>query len=143
MHLSLEVVTIEREVYRADDVDMVIAPGTEGELGILPRHEPLITSLKEGVLQIVRGAERDLLAIGGGFLEVHGTHVVVMADVAEQAEEIEITRAEEARRRAERVLAETPAGQDARAATAALRRATVRLKVARHRRAGRPGEGGG
>ena len=142
MPLHLEVVTIERVVYSADDVTMVIAPGVEGVLGILPRHEPLITSLTEGVLEIVRGDERDLLAIGGGFLEVHGAQVVVMADVAEKAGEIDLERAEAARRRAERILAEMPGGQDNRAALAAMRRATVRLKVARHRRAGRPRESG-
>ena len=142
MPLELEVVSIEREVYTADDVDMVIAPGVEGVMGILPRHEPLITGLKEGELEIVRGDERELLAIGGGFMEVHATKVIVMADVAERADEIDIDRAERARQRAERALAEAPTRQDAREALAAVRRATVRLKVARRRRRYQPGGGG-
>jgi ATP synthase F1 epsilon subunit len=104
----LDVVTIERQVYSANDVDMVIAPGTEGVMGILPRHEPLITGLAEGVLEIVRGENREILAIGGGFMEVRGSQVVVMADVAEHADEIDIARAEAARARAEQAIREAP-----------------------------------
>ena len=85
MPLQLEVVTIERRVYSADDVDRVIAPGSEGVMGILPRDEPIITGLKEGELEIIRGETREILAIGGGFMEVRGNQVVVMADVAEHA----------------------------------------------------------
>lgn len=135
MPLQLSIVTIEREVYNASDVDMVIAPGIEGELGILPRHESMVTGLKEGVLQIVRGDDREILAIGGGFLEVHGMQVVVMADVAEGAEEIDEARAEAARSRAEQVLSDAPSRQEARKALAAMRRAQVRLKVAQKRKA--------
>jgi F-type H+-transporting ATPase subunit epsilon len=135
MPLQLVIVTIEREVYNASGVDMVIAPGIEGELGILPRHESMVVGLKEGVLQIVRGDERDILAIGGGFLEVHGTRVTVMADVAEQAEEIDVERAEAARARAEQMLSDSPSSEEASKALAAMRRAQVRLKVARKRTA--------
>ena len=84
MPLQLEVVTIERRVYSADDVDMVIAPGSEGVMGILPRHEPIITGLKEGELEIIRGETREILAIGGGFMEVRANQVVVMAVVADR-----------------------------------------------------------
>ncbi|RIL10121.1 F0F1 ATP synthase subunit epsilon [bacterium] len=141
MPLQLDVVTIEREVFSATDVDMVVAPGTEGLLGILPRHEPLITTLKEGELEIIRGGKRDYLAIGGGFMEVRGTRVVVMADVAEHAEEIDIARAEAARARAEQARREAPRAEDADQALASLRRAQVRLKVARRKRGagGTPG----
>jgi len=141
MPLAVTVVTIEREVYSAADVDMVVAPGVEGVLGVLPRHEPLITALQEGALEIVRGDEREVLAIGGGFMEVHGARVVVMADVAERAGDIDEARAEAARRRAEEVLAATPSQVDADQALAALRRATARLKVAR-RAAAKRGRGG-
>jgi len=134
MPLELEVVTIERAVYNADDVDMVIAPGEEGVLGILPRHEPMIVRLKAGELVIVRGDETDVLAIGGGFMEVHDSKVIVMASVAEQADEIDVERAERARRRAEKVLADAPDRAEARKALADMRRAAVRLKVARRRR---------
>lgn len=143
MPLELEIVTIERAVYSADDVDMVIAPGEEGVMGVLPRHEPMIVSLKEGELEIVRGDDRELLAIGGGFMEVHGTKVIVMASVAEQAEEIDVERAERARQQAERILADAPDRVAARQALADMRRASVRLKVARRRRSYRPREGTG
>ena len=136
MHLRLDVVTIEREVYSADDVDMVIVPGVEGQMGILPRHEPIVTGLREGALEIVRGETRDVLAIAGGFVEVRATHVVVLADVAERADEIDVARAEEARARAELALREAPRGEDAEKALASLRRAQIRLQVAR--RAGHP-----
>jgi F-type H+-transporting ATPase subunit epsilon len=133
MPLHLEIVTIERVVFSADDVDRVVVPGAEGVMTILPRHEPLVTNLREGMLEIVRGDEREILAIGGGFMEVHGTQVVVMADVAEHAGEIDVSRADEARCRAERRLSERPQGKDAREAVAAMRRALVRLKVAQTR----------
>jgi F-type H+-transporting ATPase subunit epsilon len=135
MPLQVDVVTIERRVYSAEDVEMVIAPGSEGEMGVLPRHEPLVTALKEGELEIVRPGARDILAIGGGYMQVRPSHVVIMADVAEQADEIDLERAEAARRRAEERLREAPKDVDAAQALAALRRAQVRLKVARrHRR---------
>lgn len=134
MSLELEVVTIERAVYSADDVDMVVAPGEDGRMGILPRHEPMVVSLREGALEIVRGDDREHLAIGGGFMEVHATKVIVMADVAEMADEIDVERAERARTRAEQILADAPSQIEARKALADMRRATVRLKVARRRR---------
>lgn len=137
MTLELTVVTIEREVYSADDVDMVVAPGVEGVLGVLARHEPIITALAEGPLEVIRGDTRDVLAIGGGFMEVHGTQVVVMADVAERAYEIDEDRAEQARQRAQRALETAPSRADAEKALAAMRRASVRLKVARRRRSPR------
>ncbi len=141
MPLQVDVVTIERQVYRADDVDMVIAPGIEGELGILARHEPVVTALKEGALQIVRGNARDVLAIGGGFLEVSHSRVVILADAAEHAEEIDVARAEAARRRAEQAVKDAPRHEDAEEALHAMRRAAVRLDVAkkaRRRAADRP-----
>jgi F-type H+-transporting ATPase subunit epsilon len=119
---------------------MVIAPGEEGVLGILPRHEPVITTLKPGSLEIVRGGERELVAIGGGFLEVRGSEVVVMASAAERAEAIDIARAEAAREQARRRMQEAPERGDLEEAVAALRRAEVRIDVAR-RMARRPRRG--
>ena len=135
MPIRLDIVTIERQVF-SEDVDMVVAPGIEGVLGILPHHAPLMTALKEGELIIKRKGEPDqLVAIGGGFLEVRPDHVTVLADSAEQADEIDIARAEEARKRAEELLKQKP-GDAAQAALIeqALRRATARIKVARRRR---------
>jgi len=140
MSIHLEIVTIERKVFD-DHVDMVIAPGTEGVLGILPRHAPLLTSLTYGELQVKREDEPDqFLAIGGGFMEVQPDHVVVLADAAEYAEEIDIERAEAARRRAEELLEKAKQEEkDFARAEAALRRSATRLKVAQRRRRRREG----
>lgn len=134
--LRVEVVTGEREVLVEDDVDLVVAPGSEGTLGILPRHAPLITTLAPGELRIVKGGAERVLAVGGGFLEVGRDRVMVLADTAERAEEIDIARAEESRRRAEAMLTNRRGELDASAAQAAMRRSLVRLQVARRRRRG-------
>ncbi len=132
--LHLEIVTIERKIFD-DHVNMVIAPGTEGMLGILPRHTPLITGLSFGELQIKKdGQEDQFFAIGGGFMEVQPDHVVVLADAAEHAEEIDVVRAEEARRRAEEFLSKAEEREDFERAEAALRRSIIRIKVAERRR---------
>ncbi|GIK36680.1 MAG: ATP synthase epsilon chain [Chloroflexota bacterium] len=136
--LHLEIVTIERKVFD-DEVNMVVAPGSEGMLGILPRHAPLLTALNYGELQIKKdGQEDQFFAIGGGFMEVQPNHVVVLADSAEHAEEIDIERAEAARRRAEESLARAPEELELEQAEAALRRSVIRLKVAERRRRSRP-----
>ncbi|HEY82857.1 MAG TPA: F0F1 ATP synthase subunit epsilon [Dehalococcoidia bacterium] len=128
--LRLDIVTAERAVY-SEEVDMVIAPGVEGQLGILPHHVPLMTVLVAGELRIKKGGEEETLAISGGFLEVRPDRVVVLADAAERAEEIDVARAEEAKRRAqERLAAKYAPGVDVARAEAALRRALARLKVA-------------
>jgi F-type H+-transporting ATPase subunit epsilon len=129
--LRLEVVTAEREVF-ADEVDTVVAPGVEGELGILPRHAPLITMLQPGILRLRKDGEETLMAVSGGFLQVFNDRVLVLADTAERAEEIEESRAEAARQRALAALHSAPPAE-AEAARAALRRSLVRLEVARRR----------
>lgn len=134
--LRVEVVTGEREVLVEDDVDMVVAPGVMGQLGILPRHAPLITTLQPGELRIKKGGGEEALAIGGGFLQVSPDRVLVLADSAERSEEIDIARAEEARHRAENQLANPQAAVDPGLAQAAMRRSTVRLRVANRRRRG-------
>jgi F-type H+-transporting ATPase subunit epsilon len=140
--LHLEIVTIERKVFD-DQVNMVIAPGTEGMLGILPRHAPLITALNYGELQIKKdGREDQYFAIGGGFMEVQPDHVVVLADAAERAEEIDVTEAEAARRRAEDLLSKAQVEEDFERAEVALRRSVLRLKVAERRRRGGRSTGG-
>ena len=130
--LHLEIVTQEKRLY-SDDVDMVVAPGSEGELGILPHHAPLLTTLKEGALRVKQGGGEQYFSIGGGFMEVQPDHVIVLADVAEKAEDIDIARAEEARRRAEQLLKERPADLDVETALASLRRAQIRIAVAQKR----------
>ncbi len=136
--LRLNIVTAERAVY-SDDVDIVIAPGVLGQLGILPHHTPLMTMLEPGELIARKGSDEFGLVVSGGFLEVRPDRVIVLADTAERAEEIDIARAEEAKRRAEQHLAEKYVpGVDAAQAEASLRRSLIRLRVARRRRKRRP-----
>jgi F-type H+-transporting ATPase subunit epsilon len=129
--LSVEVVTGERVVYQRDDASMVVAPGAEGSLGILPRHAALVSLLKEGELRVKHGNEEDSLAVFGGFIEVLNNRVVVLADTAERTSDIDVERAEAARLRAEEALRNAKDKQDLAEAEAALRRAIVRLRLAR------------
>src|SRR4051812_31179767 len=133
MPLLLEIVTPERQVF-SDEVDEVVCPGVEGELGVLPHHAPLLTTLGFGELRIKRGGEEEFFAIAGGFLQVRPDKVVVMAETADMASEINLEHAMEARREAERQLSEgfeEPA--DLARARAALQRALVRIRVAERR----------
>ncbi|HEX9116258.1 MAG TPA: F0F1 ATP synthase subunit epsilon [Anaerolineae bacterium] len=140
MPIRCEVVSVERVVYQGD-ADMVLAPGIEGELGILPHHAPLMTALAPGEVVIRKAAEETHLAVGGGFMEVRPDRVTILADSAEKAEEIDVARAEAARQRAEQLLSQKRPETDLRAAEYALRRSQVRLKVARRRRPGVPSPG--
>jgi len=107
MPLRLEIVSPERRVYD-DEVDMVIVPGRNGQLGILPRHTPLISSLGVGELRIKKGGTEQSLLISGGFVEVRPDKVIVMADLAEHSDEIDEAKAVEARKRAERLAPDRP-----------------------------------
>lgn len=133
--LRLDVVTAERMVY-SEEVDEVIAPGSAGEMAILPRHAALMTTLQPGALRAKVGSAEVDLAIGGGFLEVRDNRVLVLADSAERAEEIDVERARAAENRARQLLTERRQVEDLTLAEAALRRSQVRLKVARRRRGG-------
>jgi F-type H+-transporting ATPase subunit epsilon len=139
--LEVEIVTGERVVFTESDVDMVIAPGSDGTLGILPQHAPLITTLAEGELRIKKGNTEESLVVFGGFMEVTPYKVIVLADTAERAEEIDVSRAEAARRRAEESLTSRADEVDLGQAEAALRRAAVRVRVGQ-RRGRRRGVGG-
>jgi F-type H+-transporting ATPase subunit epsilon len=133
MGLQLNIVTPERELFEGE-VDIVLAPGPEGQLGILPNHAPMITTLEPGILTIRQGEEEYSFAIHGGYMQVLAGQVIVLADVGERAGEIDIERAEEARRRAEELLKKEPPPEERAAAVEALQRSLVRLKVARSRR---------
>ncbi|HEV7216484.1 MAG TPA: F0F1 ATP synthase subunit epsilon [Chloroflexota bacterium] len=135
MPFRLEIVTADREVF-ADDVEFVVVPGAEGELGILPRHAPLISSLKAGELRMRRAGQVEFFAIGGGFVQIRPDKVVVLADDAQHSEEIDESRAQEARERAETELRDHP--ERAADAVRALRFAQVRLQVAQRRTTRRP-----
>ncbi len=136
--VKLDIVTAERVVF-SEDVNVVVAPGVEGQLGILPHHAPLMTMLLPGELLVRKGGEEFSLAISGGFLEVRPDRIIVLADAAERVEEIDVARAEEAKRRAEELLRTHPPEVDETLAEAALRRSLARLKVVERRRKRRPG----
>ena len=134
MTIHCEIVSQDRRVFTGE-VDMVVAPGADGVMGILPDHMPLLSTLKVGELKVRRGADEDIFAVSGGIIEIRPDGVTVLADAAERADEIDVTRAEEARRRAEAQLAAAPATDNAAylAAQAALRRSNLRLTVARRK----------
>lgn len=132
-NLKLEIVTAEQLVY-SGEIERVIAPGIEGQLGILPNHAALMTMLQPGELIVRNGNNEVTIAISGGFIEVLDNKVIILADAAERAEEIDIARAEQAKQRAEEILRTGPPGVDLTAAEASLRRSLTRLKTAEHRR---------
>jgi F-type H+-transporting ATPase subunit epsilon len=129
--IKLDIVTAEKVVY-SDNVDIVITPGQEGVLGILPHHAPLMTTLNAGELIARQGPAEYCMAISGGFLEVLPDRVIVLADSAERAEEIDIARAEEAKKRAQEKIAHSTSHMESAAAEAALHRAIARIEVANH-----------
>ncbi|HUQ41448.1 MAG TPA: F0F1 ATP synthase subunit epsilon [Candidatus Limnocylindrales bacterium] len=134
MPIHLEVITPERKVYE-DDVDMVIAPGSEGYLGILPRHAPLLTALGPGEFRVKKGGIEEVLAVFGGFMDVRADRVVVLTEAAEPAEEIDAQRAQAARQRAQEVLqAGSLSAADEARARVSLQRALVRIRVSERRR---------
>ena len=135
--IRFEIVTAERVVY-SEDVDVVVAPGIQGQLAILPHHAPLMTMLQPGELMVRKGTEEQSMFVSGGFLEVRSDRVVILADTAERAEEIDTARAEAAKRRAEERITQKPARVDHALAEAALRRSLMRLKVAEKGRKKRP-----
>ncbi len=132
--MQLDIVTAERVTY-SDQVSGVVAPGMEGELGILPNHTPLLTILQPGELRIIKEGEEDTyIAVSGGFLEVMANKVIILADTAERADEIDEARAEEAVRLAQERVEHRTSDMDLQRALASLRRSEARMKVVRRRR---------
>ncbi|MGH2462748.1 MAG: F0F1 ATP synthase subunit epsilon [Candidatus Limnocylindria bacterium] len=132
MTLRLEIVSPEGRVF-TDDVDMVVVPGIEGELGILPHHTPLVTALGTGELRIRQAGTVQFMLISGGFVEVRPDKVVVMAFVAEHSDAIDAAAAAEARRRAESELEEVHDPVDLARVRAALQTALMRERIATRR----------
>jgi F-type H+-transporting ATPase subunit epsilon len=133
MSILLEIVTPERLAY-SDTVDAVVLPGSEGELGVLPHHAPLLTMLGVGELRIRKAGAEESFAIVGGFLQVRPDRVVVMAETADMASEIDLEKAQQARREAEQALESGyHEGADLSAARAALQQALLRIRVAERR----------
>lgn len=133
MSLLLEIVTPERLAY-SETVDSVVLPGSEGELGVLPHHAPLVSTLGIGELRIRKGGQEESFAIVGGFLQVRPDKVVVMAETADMASEIDLETAQQARRDAEKALESGyHEAADLAMARAALQQALLRIRVAERR----------
>jgi F-type H+-transporting ATPase subunit epsilon len=128
--LKLEIVTPEAKVY-SEDVDMVTLPGVEGEMGIFPMHVPLMTQLTSGEVGVRKGGQDFFLAVGEGFVEVTGERVSILTDMAIKAENIDESKAEEARRRAEARLSEKLDDTEIASVNAALAHSLAQLKVKR------------
>jgi len=135
MTIRCEIVSQDRTVFQGD-VDIVVLPGAAGEMGILPHHAPVLTILKYGVIKIRRDGKEELFAVAGGLAEVQPDIVTILADAAENVEDIDITRAKAAKKRAEDALVNLkPEDHDAYLRMeAALRRSNLRLDVARRYR---------
>ena len=131
--MRLEIITAERLVY-SDDVDVVVAPGIEGQLGILPHHAPLMTALQPGELMVRKNGEESYLAVSGGFMEVLGNRVTILADGAESSDEIDEQRSQQAVERARERLEKREEDIELEQALSSLRRAQARLNVVRRRR---------
>ena len=136
MTIRCEIVSQDRTVFQ-DDVDIIVLPGSAGEMGILPKHAPVLTTLKYGVIKIRQHGQEKLFAVAGGVAEVQPDIVTILADAAENIEDIDVTRAQAARKRAEDALARLSPEEDRDAyfiMQAALRRSNLRLDVVRRYR---------
>ena len=140
MTIRCEIVSQDRTVFQGD-VDIVILPGAAGEMGILPHHAPVLTILKYGVIRLRQNGKEELFTVAGGMAEVQPNIVTILADAAENVEDIDITRAQAARKRAEEALRTLkPEDHDAYLRMeAALRRSNLRLDVVRRYRRVRDG----
>jgi len=139
MTIRCEIVSQDRLVFEGD-ADIVIIPGVNGEMGILPNHAPLLSTMVMGVIKVRFSGQEEIFTITGGVVEVQPDLVTVLADAAENVEEIDIARAEEAKKRAEGLLSQGPPAEDLDAyltLEAALRRSNLRLEAVRRYRAGR------
>src|SRR2546421_2803924 len=131
--LRVDIVTVEGRRFEGE-ADFVLAPGSEGDLGILPHHIALLTPLAPGSVKVRNDGEEQFFFVSGGFLEVLPDRVTVLADAAERADDIDEARAQEARRRAASLLEQKLSDTDAAVAAAALARAEARLRLAELRR---------
>ena len=130
--LKLEIVTPETTAY-SEDVEMVTLPGTEGELGVYPNHVPLLTTLKPGDLRVLKGGRENFLAVGEGFVEITGSAVSVLTDLALEASQIDVGAAEAAVARAQAAMKEDHGAEEVAAIQASLQKALAQLHVKRRR----------
>jgi F-type H+-transporting ATPase subunit epsilon len=133
--LKLEIVTPEAKIY-SEDVNMVTLPGSEGELGIYPKHVPLLTALKPGELRIVKDGRETALAVGEGFVEIKTDAVSILTDMALEAEKIDVEAAEKAVERAQAAMKEDLGAEEVAAIQASLQKALAQLHVKRRRHHG-------
>jgi F-type H+-transporting ATPase subunit epsilon len=133
--LKLEIVTPERKIY-SEHVDMVTLPGSEGELGVYPKHVPLLTTLKPGELRVIQKGRETAMAIGEGFVEIKADSVSVLTDMALEAEKIDISAAEAAVERAKAAMKEDQTPEQVAAIQASLQKALAQLHVKRRRHHG-------
>ncbi|MBM3132218.1 MAG: F0F1 ATP synthase subunit epsilon [Chloroflexi bacterium] len=127
--LKFEIVTAEKVVL-SDEVDLVVVPGVEGQMALLPMHAPIMTMLQPGEIMLRKAGQESSLFVSGGFLEVMNDKVTILADSAERGEEIDLARAEQAKKRAEERMELRAVDVDLARAEAALRRSLARMKVA-------------
>src|ERR1051326_6711739 len=133
--LKLEIVTPEEKIY-SEDVEMVTLPGSQGELGVYPKHVPLLTTLKPGELRVVKNGRETAMAIGEGFVEIRGDAVSVLTDMALESEKIDIAAAEAAVERAKAAMKEDHSAEEVAAIQASLQKALAQLHVKRRRHHG-------
>jgi len=128
--LKLEIVTPEEKIY-SEDVEMVTLPGAEGELGIYPKHVPVLTTLKPGELRVVKDGKETALAVGEGFVEIKTDGVSVLTDMALESEKIDIEAAEKAVASAQAAMKEDHSAEEIVAIQASLQKALAQLHVRR------------
>jgi len=133
--LKLEIVTPETKIY-SEDVDMVTLPGSEGELGVYPRHVPLLTTLKPGELRVLKSGRETAMAIGEGFVEIRADAVSVLTDMALESAQIDLAAAEAAVERAEAAMKEDHSAEEVAALQASLQKSLAQLRVKRRRHHG-------
>jgi F-type H+-transporting ATPase subunit epsilon len=133
--LKLEIVTPEEKIY-SEDVDMVTLPGAEGELGVYPKHVPVLTTLKPGELRVLKNGRETSMAVGEGFVEIKGDAVSILTDMALQAEKIDVAAAEAAVERAKAAMKEDLGKEEVAAIQASLQKALAQLNVKRRRHHG-------
>lgn len=133
MTIHLQIITPEKIVYK-DDVDEILAPTVNGEIGILPNHVPLLTKIMPGELRVKKGSNEQYLAVTGGFLEVAKNNATILADYAIRSEHIDELKAEEAKKRAEKVMSEKVSERDFAIAQSDLRKSLLELHVANRRK---------
>ena len=139
MTIRCEIVSQDRSVFEGD-VDIVVIPGQGGEMGVLPNHAPLLTTLEMGVIRVRHGGQEEIFTVTGGLAEIQPQIVTILAEAAENVDEIDIARAQEAKERAQKLLADAPTQEDMDAylaLEAALRRSNLRLDVVRRYKSGR------